>query len=65
MNFTIGEEVLYDEERYVIGGVSSEAPLRYRLLSTTPNGARVIWANVKDVEKISSYTTAQDDTANY
>ena len=63
--FTIGEEVMYDEERFVIANISADEPIRYRLLATTPSGARVVWAEPKDLEKMSNYTRANDDTARY
>lgn len=63
--FTIGEEVIYDEERYVIASKSDQKPLRYRLLATTPKGARMLWVDPKDLEKIVRYTKPFDDTALY
>jgi hypothetical protein len=65
MTFTMGEEVLYDDERYVIWGISEDEPKRYRLLATTKRGAKIIWANPKDIEKIRNYTDATNDTAKY
>jgi uncharacterized protein with von Willebrand factor type A (vWA) domain len=60
MTFTMGEEVLYDGDRYVIWGME---PNRYRLLASTKQGTKIIWANPKDVEKIRKYTEARNDTA--
>jgi hypothetical protein len=65
MTFTMGEEVLYDDERYVIWGISEDEPKRYRLLATTKKGAKIIWANLKDIEKINKYTDPKNDTAKY
>jgi hypothetical protein len=63
--FTMGEEVLYDGERYVIWGASDDEPLRYRLLATSPQGARIVWALPETLEKMTPYTKAWDDTAKY
>ncbi len=65
MSFSIGEEVLFDEERFVISGISSDEPKRYRLLASTAKGARVEWAKENELLKMSRYTTAYDDTAKY
>ncbi|CAN5789165.1 hypothetical protein BH24DEI2_BH24DEI2_11000 [soil metagenome] len=63
--FTIGEEVMYDDERFVIAAISVDEPVRYRLLATTPSGARMVWANPKDLGKMLNYTQPDDDTARY
>lgn len=63
--FTIGEEVMYDDERFVIAGLSAGEPVRYRLLATTPSGARVVWARPEDLGKMLTYTRPNDDTARY
>ena len=63
--FTMGEEVLYDGERYVIWGVSEAGPHRYRLLASTPKGARVVWAPPEKLEPMRRYTTPNNDTARY
>ena len=60
MTFTMGEEVLYDGDRYVIWGMEAN---RYRLLATTKQGAKIVWASQKDVEKIRKYTEPRNDTA--
>jgi hypothetical protein len=65
MTFTMGEEVLFEGDRYVIWGISENEPKRYRLLATTNQGAKIIWANPKDLEKILKYTNPQNDTAKY
>jgi hypothetical protein len=65
MTFTMGEEVLYDGERYVIWGMSEDEPKRYRLLASTTKGAKIVWASPKDLEKIRSYTNPQNDTSKY
>lgn len=56
----MGEEVLYDGDRYVIWGMEKSL---YRLLASTPKGARIVWANPKDLEKIRKYTEPRHDTA--
>lgn len=63
--FTIGEEVMFDEERYVISSISEDEPVRYRLLATGKTGAKVVWANPRDLEKMDRYTGVVDDTARY
>jgi hypothetical protein len=65
MTFTMGEEVLYDGERYVIWGISEDEPKRYRLLATTKQGAKMLWVNPKNLQKIRHYTDPQNDTAKY
>ncbi len=60
MTFTMGEEVLYEGDRYVIWGMEDS---RYRLLASTKQGTKIVWASQKDVEKIRKYTEAQNDTA--
>ena len=63
VTFTIGEEVLYDDIRWVIAGMKGDDAKRYRLLATRPEGARITWATHDDLQKISSYTEPKDDTA--
>jgi hypothetical protein len=65
MTFSMGEEVLYDDERYVIWGISEDEPKRYRLLATTKKGAKMLWVNPKALQKMRRYTEANNDTANY
>jgi hypothetical protein len=64
MTFTMGEEVLHEDERYVIWGIQ-ENPTRYRLLATTKQGTKIVWASPKELEKIRKYTDPRDDTAKY
>ncbi len=61
-SFTIGEEVLYKGERYAISTQAPLPPYQYRLVSTTPQGAKVVWAQHDELGKMERYTTAQDDT---
>jgi hypothetical protein len=65
MTFTMGEEVLFESERYVIWGISEDEPTRYRLLATTKAGAKMLWVSPKDLQKIRYYTDPKDDTASY
>lgn len=59
--FTVGEEVLYDDERFVIAGISITPPYYYRLLATGKRGAKVVWAVEKELEKIRAYTESKRD----
>lgn len=61
-SFTIGEEVNYGGKRFVVSQVKSGQPLRYRLLATAPDGAKVVWAPADALEKIARYTRPVDDT---
>jgi hypothetical protein len=63
MTFTVGEEVLYEGVRYVISEIETGKTYRYRLLATTPKGARFVWARQGELEKMINYTTPIDDTA--
>ena len=63
--FSFGEEVIFDEERYVLAAKSEGEPLRYRLLATRPDGAKMVWADPRDITKIKSYTEPNDDTDSY
>lgn len=58
----VGEEVLYDDERYVIDRIDPSQPYGYRLLAVSPKGARIVWATEKELAKIRSYTTPVRDT---
>jgi hypothetical protein len=60
--YNVGEEVLFDGERYVIGGLSDGPAYRYRLLATSSQGARVVWAQPQHLSRLSSYTLPRDDT---
>lgn len=62
MTFNIGEEVLYQGERYSVSIARLEEPYRYRLVRTTRDGAEVVWAQADELQKIESYTRPRDDT---
>lgn len=63
VSFSVGEEVLYDGVRYVISTAPAQPPYRYRLVTTTPAGVRVVWARAEDLRKMETYTRPRDDTA--
>ncbi len=60
--FTIGEEVIYDGERYVITLRQPQPPYRYRLVRTTAGGPQLAWVEGDDLRKISAYTEPRADT---
>ncbi|MFO7545008.1 MAG: hypothetical protein R6W77_05890 [Trueperaceae bacterium] len=62
-SFTIGEEVLHRGQRYVITTALPDAPYRYRLVATTPEGALVIWATQDSLKKMEHYRVPVDDTS--
>lgn len=62
MEFTVGEEVLVDAVRYVVSTIEGDPPTRYRLLATTPDGARILWATPSEVRKMAAYVRPRDDT---
>lgn len=60
--FTIGEEVMYEGERYVITLRQPQPPYRYRLVRTTAHGPEVAWARGEELDKIKAYTEPRADT---
>lgn len=64
-HFSVGEEVMFEGERFVIADISDSEPIRYRLLATHVKGTQIEWASKKQVKKIVSYTKTYDDTALY
>lgn len=62
MNFTVGEEVLVDDVRYVVSTIEGDPPERFRLLATTPTGAKVLWVAANELRKIDVYVRPRDDT---
>ena len=62
--YTVGEEVLYDGERYVIAG-RREGPYGFRLLRSggrTAEPERIVWAEESSLAPLRSYTDPRDDT---
>lgn len=64
-DFNVGEEVLYGGERFVIAGRSDDPVFRYRLLATTPEGAKVVWAMFGELERLPAYSRSRDDSGDY
>lgn len=62
MSYFIGEEVLYNGERYSISIARPAEPYQYRLVRTTEDGAEVVWVQAGELSKIESYTRARHDT---
>lgn len=62
VGFAIGEEVIYDEERYIVAGYEAARVTPYRLLATTSQGAKVVWSSEADLQAIASYVTPCLDT---
>lgn len=62
MTFTVGEEVLVEDVRYVVSSIEGDPPTRFRLLATTPDGARVLWAAPSQLRKLTVYVRPRDDT---
>jgi len=63
--FSVGEEVLFRGERYVIAGKTEEQPQRFRLLASSPEGTKVIWTSLSELHKVETYTRPRDDTTSY
>lgn len=62
--YMIGEEVLYDGDRYVVSG-RREGPYDYRLLSSSgrhSGDAKIVWAAESEISPLKSYTEPRDDT---
>ncbi len=62
MTFTVGEEVLVDDRRYVVSAIEGSPPTRFRVLATSPEGATVRWVAPSELRKIDAYTRPNDDT---
>jgi hypothetical protein len=62
-DFNVGEEVLFEGERFVIAGRAAGPAYGYRLLATAPGGVRVAWAERSELVGLARYTTPDDDTA--
>lgn len=62
VRFSVGEEVLYDGQRYVVSLIEPGPDGRHRLLATGPHGARVVWTRAAALEKNAAYTRPRFDT---
>ncbi len=62
MKYFIGEEVMYQGERYAITIAQPSEPYQYRLVRSTPDGAQVVWALESELEKVASYRRPRHDT---
>ena len=60
--YDVGEEVMYDEERYIISQIDEGRSSPYRLLAGSDKGGRIVWAREKDLERIKKYITAVHDS---
>lgn len=60
--FEVGEEVVYDGQVFVVSARSAAPPFRYRLLASTAEGTRFVWAEESQLAKMERYLTALDDT---
>ncbi|MEX2542504.1 MAG: hypothetical protein WD314_11875 [Trueperaceae bacterium] len=63
--YQVGEEVRFDGEVYVVSARSRQAPFRYRLLASKPDGTRFVWADERELSAMESYLRAFDDTRRY
>lgn len=62
MSFNVGEEVLYQGDRYAITTLKPGKPYQYRIVRTTPEGVRVVWALGSELSRLERYVKAVDDT---
>ncbi len=60
--YDVGEEVIYDEERYIISQIDQGRSSPYKLISSTNKGSRIVWAREKDLERMERYITAVHDS---
>lgn len=62
--YTIGEEVLYDGDRYVVAG-RRDGPYGFRLLSSSgrhSGDAKIVWAAEHELAPLRAYTDPREDT---
>lgn len=60
----VGEEVLYEGDRYVIAG-RRDGPYGYRLLSSSgrhSGDGKIVWAAERELKPLKSYTDPRFDT---
>lgn len=60
--YDVGEEVMYDEDRYIISQIDEGRSSPYKLLAGSDRGGRIVWAREKDLERIKKYITAVHDS---
>lgn len=60
--FDVGEEVIYEEDRYIISQIVADRSSPYKLLAGSDRGGRIVWAREKDLERIKKYITAVHDS---
>lgn len=63
--YQVGEEVQFDGDIYVVSARSGQAPFRYRLLASKPQGTRFAWAEERELSAMDSYLRVLDDTNRY
>lgn len=62
ISFAIGEEVIYDEERYIVAGYEAARVTPYRLLATSSQGVKVVWSTEAELQPVARYFTPNLDT---
>lgn len=62
MKYFIGEEVMYQGDKYAITIARPSEPYQYRLVRSTPDGAQVVWAQGQELQKVESYRRPRNDT---
>ncbi|MEX2536485.1 MAG: hypothetical protein WD273_12890 [Trueperaceae bacterium] len=63
--FSVGEEVRYDDDVYVVSSVTAVEPFRYRLLASRTGGTRFVFAQEGQLKEMESYLRPRDDTLDY
>lgn len=63
--FTVGEEVRYDGDVYVISSRVDGPVPRYRLLASRPGGTRFQLVEEDQLQEIESYLNSRADTDSY
>lgn len=63
--FTVGEEVRYDGDIYVISSRVDGPVPRYRLLASRPGGTRFQLVEEDKLQEIESYLESDADTDRY
>ena len=60
--FTIGEEVLYGGERFVINTVRPQEPYQFCIIRTGEHGAKILWVTEAELSRLDRYIEQHDDT---